>query len=435
MKFTKNGTYDIDYSATDDCGKEVKGTRQVVIIQNLRAGDYINIAEAGDTATISADISADYYDKTQINELIANIETVQFRKVLQLPSIGAANTIYLVPKDATENSFYQYIWDSVENDWESIGDTDIDLSDYYTKDEADANFYKKADVYTKTESDANYYKKADVYTKTESDNKYPLKSDVYTKTESDNRYYQKSETYSQTEADNKFQQKLSARTNIDPLYDNDTISNVDPVAKTVTNTTMLRVWEYIKGKFVKTAVGTVTDTTMMGTVDTDVPGVVKQFSALTLWEYIVTKLSKLIASGSTHNEAPTSKAVFDYVEARRRYLHVMTRYNNDAKEYPMGWCAIITDNATETYESIAKWLYDNQHRTLETSYYWVGGCCGTTGVRNSADTGTTYIGRVTSGAYSEDGTTIKYKYDYNAWVGVNGERCTVHSHPLMKLTT
>lgn len=435
MKFSKNGTYDLNFSATDDCGKETRGVRQVVIVQNLRAGDYINITEAGDTATISADVSADYYDKTQINDLLADIDTVKFRKVLQLPVLGAANVIYLVPKAAPEEGFYQYIWDSVASDWENIGDTDIDLSEYYTKDEVDADFYKKTDVYTKTESDTNYYKKADVYTKTESDNKYYQKSDVYTKTESDNRYHQKADVYTKTESDTKFQEKLSTRINTDPLADSDTISNVDPTAKTVTNTTMLRVWEYIKSKFVKTAVGTVTDTTMMGTVDTDVPGVVQQFTARTFWDYILTKLSRLIASGSTHNEAPTSKAVFDYVEARRRYLHIMSRYNNDDLQYPMGWVAIITENTTETYESIAKWLYDNQYTSLETAYYWVGGCCGTTGVRNSADTGTTYIGRVVSGAFSEDGTSIKYKYDYNAWVSVNGARCVVYSHPLMKLTT
>lgn len=435
MKFSKNGTYDLDFSATDDCGKEVKGTRQVVIVQNLREGDYIRIDEAGDTATISADISADYYDKTQISELIANIDTVKFRKVLQLPSIGAANVIYLVPKDATENSFYQYIWDSVESDWESIGDTDIDLSEYYTKDESDANYYNKSEVYTKTESDTNYYRKADVYTKTESDLKYYQKSDVYTKTESDNRYHQKTDVYTKTESDNKFQEKLSTRVNIDPLADSDTISNVDPTAKTVTNTTMLRVWEYIKGKFVKTAVGTVTDTTMIGTVDTDVPDVVQQFTARTFWEYILTKLSRLIASGSTHNEAPTSKAVFDYVEGRRRYLHILSRYNNTSLEYPMGWFAIITENTTETYATMAKWLYDNQHRSPETSYFWVGGCCGTTGVRNSADTGTSYVGRVTSGAYSEDGTSIMFKFDYNGTVSVASDRVVIHSHPLMKLTT
>ena len=97
--------------------------------------------------------------------------------------------------------------------------------------------------------------------------------------------------------------------------------------------------------------------------------------------------------------------------------------------------SLITDNATETYASIAQWLYDNNHRDAITSYYWVGGCCGTTGVRNSADTGTAYVGRVTSGAYSEDGTSIMFKFDYNGTATVMASRTDIISEPLMKLTT
>jgi hypothetical protein len=55
--------------------------------------------------------------------------------VTELPEIGEANVIYLVPKqDEDENNvFDEYLY--INNEWELIGTTDIDLSNYYTKSE------------------------------------------------------------------------------------------------------------------------------------------------------------------------------------------------------------------------------------------------------------------------------------------------------------
>ena len=463
MKFTRNGIYNLNLKTTDDCGNETRGTRQVVIVQNLLAGRYIEIAESGDTATISADVSADYYDKVQINQMFADLDTVKFRKVTSLPTRGAANIIYLVPKEAPDVGYDQYIWNEIGNVYEPIGDTDIDLDEYYTKIESDARYYTK------------------------------------------------------TESDDKFQEKLTLDTPITTVGDNTEVSNVNPVTKLIHNIKASDFWTYIKGKFNGSAISSVTDTVRISGINTSDTNIHSYFSALDLWNYVVdklgaqrmdfigddtrisgintsetiphkyfkasvlfayvmekigvtisstmtddtylsnfspssasqvtrvkgstiwswilTKLTTTIGTASTNQQVPSNKAVYDYVEARRRYLHILSRQNNDALQYPMGWCAIITENATETYASIAKWLYDNQYRSSETSYYWVGGCCGTTGVRNQQDTGTTYIGRVTSGAFSADGTTITFKYDYNGTVSFQSNRSVVHSHPLMKLTT
>ena len=59
--------------------------------------------------------------------------------VTELPETGEANVIYLVPKqDEDENNvFDEYIW--INDDWELIGTTDIDLSNYVTKSELDAS--------------------------------------------------------------------------------------------------------------------------------------------------------------------------------------------------------------------------------------------------------------------------------------------------------
>lgn len=54
--------------------------------------------------------------------------------VTELPETGEANVIYLVPKqDEDENNvFDEYIW--INDDWELIGTTDVDLSNYLAKD-------------------------------------------------------------------------------------------------------------------------------------------------------------------------------------------------------------------------------------------------------------------------------------------------------------
>lgn len=53
--------------------------------------------------------------------------------VTELPDTGEEGILYLVPKDDTGESdiFDEWIW--VEDDWEHIGSTDIDLSNYLAK--------------------------------------------------------------------------------------------------------------------------------------------------------------------------------------------------------------------------------------------------------------------------------------------------------------
>ena len=53
----------------------------------------------------------------------------------ELPTTGEADILYLVPKQDTGDNdiFEEWLW--IEEDWEKIGTTDIDLSNYYTKGE------------------------------------------------------------------------------------------------------------------------------------------------------------------------------------------------------------------------------------------------------------------------------------------------------------
>lgn len=118
--------------------------------------------------------------------------------------------------------------------------------------------------------------------------------------------------------------------------------------------------------------------------------------------------------------------VWGNVKSALSYRHTLIRYNNDNHEYPMGWCIIINDNPSMTFADVKTWLADNGYTSVSNSYWYCGGCCGTTGVRNKEDTGTAYVGRVCSGIFIDTGTdNVYFKYDYNGTVQVLESRCVI----------
>ncbi len=77
------------------------------------------------------------YNKTEVDNLIGQITGVSVVIVQELPSSGQSNVIYFVPKTGSTNDTYdEYMW--ISSNWEHIGSTDIDLSNYYTKSEVNA---------------------------------------------------------------------------------------------------------------------------------------------------------------------------------------------------------------------------------------------------------------------------------------------------------
>lgn len=76
------------------------------------------------------------YTKTEVNDLINGITSMNVAVVTALPTSGiSATTIYLVPKSTsqTNNAYDEYLY--VNSKWEKIGDTTIDLSNYALKSE------------------------------------------------------------------------------------------------------------------------------------------------------------------------------------------------------------------------------------------------------------------------------------------------------------
>jgi hypothetical protein len=70
---------------------------------------------------------------------------VKMQVVDTLPETGRTDTIYLVKKDnpGEQNLYDEYVY--TETGWEHIGDTSVDLSDYYTKEESNEKLLTKQD--------------------------------------------------------------------------------------------------------------------------------------------------------------------------------------------------------------------------------------------------------------------------------------------------
>lgn len=87
----------------------------------------------------------DTYTKTEVNNLIGSISSLDIEVVQTLPSSDiSTSTIYLLPKSSSEqqNIYDEYIY--VNNSWELIGSTAIDLSNYYTSTQVDNLLSNKA---------------------------------------------------------------------------------------------------------------------------------------------------------------------------------------------------------------------------------------------------------------------------------------------------
>lgn len=88
---------------------------------------------AGEAAVREAVAQSKLYTDEQVGKILSfNIEIVQ-----TLPVNPDTHTIYLVPKTlySPNNGYFEYIY--LDGNWELIGDTEVDLTDYYTKDEVD----------------------------------------------------------------------------------------------------------------------------------------------------------------------------------------------------------------------------------------------------------------------------------------------------------
>ena len=116
-------------------------------------------------------LKTETYNKTEVDNLISQIATLQIEVVQTLPTHDiSTNTIYLVPKQTagTQDIYDEYIY--VNNAWEHIGDTEVDLSNYYTKTETESKIDEKINLLDVT-GDSNIGANKTIKTWSETDGK------------------------------------------------------------------------------------------------------------------------------------------------------------------------------------------------------------------------------------------------------------------------
>lgn len=94
-------------------------------------------------------LKSETYTQAEVDALISAIVTLNILVVQTLPTQDiSTTTIYLVPKQTaeTQDIYDEYIY--VNNAWEHIGTTQIDLSNYYTKTEINTLLADKVDKVT-----------------------------------------------------------------------------------------------------------------------------------------------------------------------------------------------------------------------------------------------------------------------------------------------
>ena len=98
--------------------------------------DEVYVAYKYDYIDVYETLKNNYYDKEKVNELINDLSTLSLKVVNELPTENiSTKTIYLLnnSNDDEDNYYDEYLY--IEDHWELIGTTKIDLSDYALKSE------------------------------------------------------------------------------------------------------------------------------------------------------------------------------------------------------------------------------------------------------------------------------------------------------------
>ena len=146
-KLTYNSDYDVRLATLGEMGGDITKRYDSVYTIDL---EILKIIQEGGIGGASIDdehvSTTTTYSSSKIMTLLAdagfNVEVVQ-----ELPATGDAHTIYFVPKTGSTGDVYnEYLY--LDNAWELIGSTEVDLSNYYNKTEVDGLLNEKQDELT-----------------------------------------------------------------------------------------------------------------------------------------------------------------------------------------------------------------------------------------------------------------------------------------------
>lgn len=136
-------TNGILYASTKSLEDYNKAIEKIFIskgtLENIK-DDYVKRGITENATELTADEKANakqwlgYAEPTDIMQAIASIPQFNLSIVEALPETGAKMTLYLVPKEGTNNDVYdEYIWIEQTSSFEHLGTTAVDLTDYVKK--------------------------------------------------------------------------------------------------------------------------------------------------------------------------------------------------------------------------------------------------------------------------------------------------------------
>ena len=108
------------------------------VVFDVHTGSYYQISGSYPTLT-SEEIELDYYNKQQTDTLLSQKIGIADRSVLveELPETGESNVFYVVQSENDGNLYTVYIWNLQAQDYIWVGNTSLDLGNYYTKTEGE----------------------------------------------------------------------------------------------------------------------------------------------------------------------------------------------------------------------------------------------------------------------------------------------------------
>lgn len=137
----------VNGSAVEITGKTVDLSIPTAVSELTNDAGYIT---ASVTGLENYYTKSETYTKAEVMAIIGDLSEIHIETVESLPESGSANTFYLVPKSSSgsRNVYDEYLW--INEAWELVGDTEIDLSEYLEK-----NAPIAAGTHTKITYDAN----------------------------------------------------------------------------------------------------------------------------------------------------------------------------------------------------------------------------------------------------------------------------------------
>lgn len=122
------------YNSTNQYVVISKGTLENIKDDYIKRGVTENTIELSDDEKANAKQWLGYATPTDIMQAIASIPQFKLSIINELPLAGEKMTLYLVPKEGTNNDVYdEYIWIEQTASFEHLGTTAVDLTDYVKK--------------------------------------------------------------------------------------------------------------------------------------------------------------------------------------------------------------------------------------------------------------------------------------------------------------